>query len=399
MKMRTWSVEELNRYINRFFKTDPLIQNIYIEGEISNCKIHASGHVYFSLKDENAKVNSIMFQSDVQEISIFEEGNHVVCQAAVNLYEREGSYNLIVKTIALQGQGALYLKFLERKEYLEKEGLFEEKHKKKLPALPKRVGVVTSASGAVIQDIINVTRNRFGKGEIILYPAKVQGEGAAAEIIQGILYFNSKKNVDVIIIGRGGGSYEELFCFNDEQLAREIFASEIPIVSAVGHETDTAISDFVADVRASTPSMAAEIVFPAIEQIYYRLYQNVERLKMEMKSSMKREQGKLNEQYFFLEQYSPKQKIEREKLRNRYCMKQMLVHAKSFFLQEEQKLNGMEQNLLALNPMEILQRGYALLRKEKKIISSIKEIEENEILEFLLKDGTIRARVLTVEKN
>lgn len=397
MKVRTWTVYELNSYINRLFKSEPIIQNILLEGEISNCKIHRSGHVYFSLKDERAKVNAVMFQSDVEDTSVLEEGNHVLCRASVNLYEKEGSYNLIVRSVDYRGKGSLYPQYLELKEKLASEGLFDAKHKKKLPLLPKRVGVVTSNTGAVISDIVNVMRNRFAKGDILLYPARVQGSGAAQELIEGIEFFNREAQVDVIIVGRGGGSYEELFCFNDENLARSIFHSQIPIVSAVGHETDVTISDFVADLRASTPSMAAELVFPSKDELYFRLEQIKTSIIQDMKNRLDDRQNRLNLQLEKLYSLDPLFRLETYRQKNDHLFAQLtqIFYRKHNMRRSVLELTG--KNLLDLNPFAILERGYGLVRSEEKLITSISQVKREDLLNIILSDGSIRVRVVDTE--
>lgn len=394
MRLRTWSVQELNRYIGRLFKADPLIQTVMVEGEISNLKRHRSGHIYFSLKDQSAKVNAVMFQWDITDESVFSEGNHIVCNAAVNLYEKEGSYNLIVRSIEQRGKGELYLAYLNLKERLEKEGLFDPSHKKKLPLLPKRVGIVTSNTGAVISDIVNVMKNRFRNGDILLYPSKVQGEGAAEELREGIRYFNREKAVDVIIIGRGGGSYEELFCFNDEDLAREIYASGIPIVSAVGHETDVSISDFVADVRASTPSMAAELVFPSREALHFHLDQLQSHILTSVERTREQRRKELELLLEKLSSSSPLMNLERERRKCEQLFKEMCLLRSNRRREEEDRLDAFAQNLASLNPLNVLKRGYSLFRKEGGILTSSQEVKEGDVLEAVMSDGSFYVEVV-----
>lgn len=398
MKVRTWTVYELNSYINRLFKSEPIIQNILLEGEISNCKIHRSGHVYFSLKDEKAKVNAVMFRSDVEDTSVFEEGNHVLCRASVNLYEKEGSYNLIVRSVDYRRQGSLYLKYLELKEKLASEGLFDAKYKKELPLLPKRVGVVTSNTGAVISDIVNVMRNRFSKGDILLYPARVQGRDAVEELIEGIKFFNREAEVDVIIVGRGGGSYEELFCFNDENLARAIFHSQIPVVSAVGHETDVTISDFVADLRASTPSMAAELIFPSKDELYFRLEQLKASIFQDIQSRLDYQWNRLSLQLEKLHSLNPLSTLEDHKQKNDRLFAQLnqIFYRRHNMRRSVLELTG--KNLMDLNPFAILERGYGLVRREDRLITSVSQVEKEEFLDIVLSDGSIRVRVADIEE-
>lgn len=396
MRIRTWTVGELNRYINQLFKTDPLVQNLYLEGEISSVKIHGTGNIYFTIKDDIGKVNAIMFRSNVTDIELFQEGNQIVCQASVNLYEKEGNYNLIVKNISLKGKGILYLKFLELKETLKSEGLFDSKYKKELPLFPRRVGVITSETGAVIHDIINVSRNRFGKAEIILFPAKVQGDLAAEELMDGIDYFNQKNDVDAIILGRGGGAYEELTPFNDEKLARKIFDSQIPIISAVGHETDVTISDFVADKRASTPSMAAEILFPNIDTIYENLEQKCFELQNQYRTQFHGLDVLLRDYKEQLTRYTPGWKLQKERAKNNQYLQEMNYIFSEKMIKMYADLEKNKQQLLALNPLNVLERGYGLVKSKNRIISSTKEIKSQDMIEIQLKDGTIVAEVSEV---
>ena len=263
MKIKTLTVSEVNNYLKRIIDNDFILNNLSVKGEISNLKYHSSGHIYFSLKDEGGKINCVMFRSKAIMLKItLEEGMGVVIGGRASIYPQNGSIQLYCDTIEQEGRGELYIKFERLKEKLSKEGYFDDELKKEIPKLPSRVGIVTSPTGAAIRDIINVSRRRNSLVDLVLYPAKVQGIGAYMEVIDGIKYFNKTKSVDVIIIGRGGGSIEELWNFNEEELAKAIFKSKIPIISAVGHEVDFTISDFVSDVRAATPSQGAEIAVP-----------------------------------------------------------------------------------------------------------------------------------------
>ena len=263
MKIKTLTVSEVNNYLKRIIDNDFILNNLSVKGEISNLKYHSSGHIYFSLKDEGGKINCVMFRSKAIMLNLtLEEGMGVVIGGRASIYPQNGSIQLYCDTIEQEGRGELYIKFERLKEKLSKEGYFDEELKKEVPKFPSRVGIVTSPTGAAIRDIINVSRRRNRLVDLVLYPAKVQGIGAYKEVIDGIKYFNRTKSVDVIIIGRGGGSIEELWNFNEEELAKAIFKSKIPIISAVGHEVDFTISDFVSDVRAATPSQGAEIAIP-----------------------------------------------------------------------------------------------------------------------------------------
>ena len=263
MKLKTFTVSEVNEYINKLLRGDIILRNLNVEGEISNFKLHSSGHMYFSIKDDNSRLRCVMFRGQSRLLKFLpEEGMKVIVKGYVALYERDGQYQLYIQEMQPAGIGALYLAYEQLKEKLEREGLFYESTKKPLPFLPERIGVVTSPTGAAIRDIISVINRRNPNVEIIIYPVLVQGTESKEQIVEAIDYFNKNNYVDVIIVGRGGGSIEELWSFNEEVVARSIFSSKIPIVSAVGHETDFTIADFVADMRAATPSAAAELVIP-----------------------------------------------------------------------------------------------------------------------------------------
>ena len=262
------TVCELNNYIKDVIDNDMMLNNVYIKGEISNFKNHYSGHMYFTLKDEKSLIKCVMFKSYTGNLDFVpKDGMNVVVLGTVSVFERDGVYQIYVKGMEEDGMGALYKAYEQLKEKLQDEGLFDEKYKKKIPMLPTSIGVVTSSTGAVIRDIINVTTRRFPKVNIKLFPSQVQGKGAAQTIVKAIEYFNFEKNVDLIIVARGGGSLEDLWPFNEEVTARAIFKSEIPIISAVGHETDFTIADFVADLRAPTPSAAGELAVPSLDEV------------------------------------------------------------------------------------------------------------------------------------
>ena len=268
MKLRALDISEANSYIKRILTNDPILYNLRVKGEISNFKVHSSGNVYLSLKDEKSKLNCIIFKSNYDKSLNLDNGVKIIATGYISVYERDGAYQLYINEVEIEGIGNLYIEFNKLKEKLKNEGLFDSKYKKQIPKMPRSIGVVTSPTGAVIRDIINVTKRRFPKVDIKLYPVNVQGDKSAEDICSGIEFFNRMENVDTIIVGRGGGSLEELWSFNEEIVAREIFKSKIPIISAVGHETDFTICDFVSDMRAPTPSAAAEIATPDLSEIY-----------------------------------------------------------------------------------------------------------------------------------
>ena len=370
--------------------SDFILKNLSVKGEISNLKYHSSGHIYFSLKDEGSKINAIIFKDDALKLSFrLEEGMSIKVKGRVSIYPPSGSLQLYIKEVEEEGEGDLFIKFEKLKEKLKKEGYFDEENKKPIPLFPKRIGIITSKTGAAIRDIINVSRRRNSLVDLVLYPAQVQGENAYKTIIDGIRYFNEKKDVDVIILGRGGGSIEELWNFNEEDLAKEIFKCKIPIISAVGHETDFTISDFVADLRAATPSQGAEIAVPLEEDLYLNIKGAEEFLNKEITSLLLKEKEKVKSLEKILKLQSPKEKIvnsyiEVDNLKNR--LDNILL---SKIHIEKEKLKGINNLLMASNPISLLNKGYAIIEEDKEIIKSIKQLKNDKYIKITLKDGKV----------
>ena len=399
MKIKTLSVSEVNNYIKKILDNDFILNNLSVKGEISNLKYHTSGHIYFSLKDSNGKINCVMFKGKAYELDFkLEEGMEVVISASCSIYPMNGSLQLYCNNIRKEGLGELHIKFEELKAKLLKAGYFDEEYKKSIPLMPMRIGVVTSETGAVIKDIINVTRTRSSLVDIVLYPAQVQGEGAYKSIIKGIKYFNLKKNVDVIIIGRGGGSIEELWNFNEEELALEIFKSKVPIISAVGHEVDFTIADFVADIRASTPSQAAELAVPLESEILQRINQSKIRMEELIINRLSEEKIKINSLSKILKLNSPLNKIV-----NSYLevdgLKDRLTRTMANKVENEKlKLGSLNDMLQAYNPMNLLSKGYAIVQDNNKNVISEKEKLNKEIeINIILKDGSVKGVFNPVE--
>jgi len=399
MKIKTLSVSEVNNYIKKILDNDFILNNLSVKGEISNLKYHTSGHIYFSLKDSNGKINCVMFKGKAYELDFkLEEGMEVVISASCSIYPMNGSLQLYCNNIRKEGLGELHIKFEELKAKLLKAGYFDEEYKKAIPLMPMRIGVVTSETGAVIKDIINVTRTRSSLVDIILYPAQVQGEGAYKSIIKGIKYFNLKKNVDVIIIGRGGGSIEELWNFNEEELALEIFKSKVPIISAVGHEVDFTIADFVADIRASTPSQAAELAVPLESEILQRINQSKIRMEELIINRLSEEKIKIDSLSKILKLNSPLNKIV-----NSYLevdgLKDRLARTMANKVENEKlKLGALNDMLQAYNPMNLLSKGYAIVQDNNKNVISEQEKLNKEIeINIILKDGSVKGVFNPVE--
>ncbi|MGL4730402.1 MAG: exodeoxyribonuclease VII large subunit [Clostridium sp.] len=391
MKIKVLSVSEVNSYIKKIIDNDFILNNLSVKGEISNLKYHSSGHIYFSLKDDFGKINCVMFKSDAYNLELtLKEGMNVTIKARASIYSVNGSLQLYCTKIEDTGLGELYIKFERLKEKLKNEGMFDSKYKKKLPSNPSKIGVVTALTGAAIHDIINVT-NRRNKGvDIVLYPAKVQGKDGYKTIIDGINYFNKNKSVDLIIVGRGGGSMEELWNFNEEDLARAIFNSEIPIISAVGHEVDYTISDFVADLRAATPSQAAEIAVFDAEYLKDKLINIKTLLNKTMNSIIVRKRINLDSIKNILDLNSPKLKIMNEYTKIDILEDRLNLAAQNILNLEKSKLSSKNKLLLANNPLSILNKGYAVIRKEDKPIISKSQLSKAETIEIIFKDGRVK---------
>ncbi|NFG41799.1 exodeoxyribonuclease VII large subunit [Clostridium botulinum] len=399
MKIKTLTVSDLTNYIKKVIDNDFILNNLSVKGEISNLKFHSSGHIYFSLKDNNSKVNCVMFKSKASLLNIaLEDGMEVMIKGRASIYTATGSFQLYCDEIKKEGQGELFIKFEALKEKLSKSGYFDEKYKKKIPMYAKRIGVVTSSTGAVIRDIINVTKRRNSLVDIILYPAKVQGDGAYKEIIAGIEYFNKKKNIDLIIVGRGGGSIEELWNFNEEELAKVIFNSKLPIISAVGHEVDFTISDFVSDVRAATPSQAAEIAVPLLSDINTRIYEISKSLDYEIQKKLKDCKSRLESNERILKLHSPMSKIvnsylEIDKLKDRLYF---AIDIK--IKREKQKIESLNNLLSANNPIKVLNKGYAIIEDENNnIIKEISQLNEEKEISVSLSDGNIKGNFIPIK--
>lgn len=392
-----FKVSEITSHIKNIIEEN--IPNLYIEGEISNLTHHNSGHIYLTLKDEKSSIRCVFFRSYNQYLSFKPKtGDNVICLGKVTVYERGGNYQLNIMRMISSGKGSLDEQFEKLKQQLSEEGLFSPDHKKNIPEYPQVIGVVTSATGAAIQDIYNVISRRY-PCRILLFPATVQGPKAAAEVIEGIRYFNREKNVDTIIIGRGGGSQEDLFCFNDEQLAREIYSSEIPIISAVGHEIDFTISDFVADLRAPTPSAAAELAVPESQKIIKTLEIINHRISASIRNRLYSYRLSLSNSEHRIHQFHPEniirnyqQQLDEAKLKLDNIMEHRLEEYR-------QNLNLHKALIESMSPYNALKRGYSIIRQEQKILNSVENIDKRSKLEVLMQDGSLECSVDKVVKN
>ncbi len=394
-----FSVGQINRYVKNMFTQDFILQKIYVKGEVSNCKYHTSGHIYFSLKDETGVLSCVMFAGHRRGLAFrMKDGDRVVVGGAVDVYERDGRYQLYAKEISLEGAGALYERFLALKTELEEMGMFAEEYKQPIPAFIHRLGVVTAPTGAAVQDIRNISLRRDPYLQIILYPALVQGEGAADSIVRGI-HMLDQAEVDVIIIGRGGGSIEDLWAFNEEKVARAIFECRTPIISAVGHETDFTIADFVADLRAPTPSAAAELAVADFRQIL----QNIAGLRDRMQKAMQRraELGRAQlMQYQMRFQYlNPEAKL-RDNRQRLADLDELLRRAMKNRIAEERHMLGIYlERYRGLSPLYKLNQGYSFVSdREGNGIISTKQVHSGDLLEISVTDGVIEAEVRSSRK-
>ena len=399
MDIKPITVQELNKYIKQKIDGDEYLNSVFVKGEISNFKLHYTGHMYFTLKDENSLIKCIMFKGYTPNLKFMpKDGMKVVVFGSVSVFDRDGVYQIYCKAMREEGMGTLYEEYQKLKEKLEKEGLFEAAHKKKIPMLPKTIGVLTSSTGAVIRDIINVSTRRNPNVHIRLLPVPVQGTGAAEKIADAIEKMNAEKLADVIIIGRGGGSLEDLWPFNEEIVARAIYNSKLPIISAVGHETDFTIADFVSDLRAPTPSAAAELAVPNVGDLVYTIsiYQN--RYKVALKRRvqlMKMRYEKCMARRVFKE---PLQKIHERSIRLDMSIKLINNSIKKKMQTSKSEYIKLVSKLDALSPLKTLARGYSIAENDfGEVISSKDKVNIGDYLSIRFTDGKIKAKV--EEKN
>ena len=389
------SVSDLNLYIKEKIAEDEALNAVVVKGEISNFKAHYTGHFYFTLKDDKSLIKCIMFKSYAERINFKpKDGMKVIVFGGVSVFERDGIYQIYTKAMVEQGVGDLYAAYEKLKGDLEKEGLFDESHKKKIPLKPKIIGVLSSQTGAVIRDIINVSTRRNPNCYIRLLPVPVQGPGAAKEIVKGIETMNEKKLADIIILARGGGSLEDLWPFNEEIVARAIYNSEIPIISAVGHETDFTIADFVADLRAPTPSAAAELANPDIYELKSKINTLNERARLSLKKRLEfmkmKYQNIMNSKVF----KDPIQNMQNNYLRLDGFIKQLenaIILKKK---EAEKSFQGIVLKLDALSPLKTMVRGFSIVEKDGKIIKSSKDLKENDEISIKLIDGSKNAKIM-----
>ena len=394
-----YSVKQVNSYVKNMFSQDFMLNHIYVKGEVSNCKYHTSGHIYFSLKDESGTIACVMFASARSGLSFrMQEGQNVIVLGFVSVYERDGKYQLYAKEIILDGAGALYERFEALKKELEEMGMFAAEYKQPIPRYVKSVGIVTAPTGAAVRDIINISKRRNPYVQLILYPALVQGEGAAASIVRGIRMME-QQNVDVIIVGRGGGSMEDLWAFNEETVARAIFECTIPIISAVGHETDTLISDYVADLRAPTPSAAAELAVYELSSVQIMCEEYKRRMYQQIRQHIDFSRRQTEQMAFRLKVAHPRQKLNEQRQYLADLDSRMRIRMNSALEESRHKLAIYIEKMKGLSPLQKLNQGYAYVTdKSGRTVRSIKDTKQGEVLDVYVTDGRVRTQVMDIYK-
>lgn len=394
MTRNVYTVRQVNAYIKNMFVQDYMLNRIYVKGEVSNCKYHTSGHIYFSLKDESGTIACVMFAGQRGGLSFrMREGQQIIVLGSVNVYERSSSYQLYANEIRLDGEGILFEKFQALKQELEDMGMFASEYKQPIPTYAKRIGIVTAPTGAAIRDIMNISRRRNPYIQLILYPAQVQGEGAKESIVRGIRMLEEQK-VDVMIVGRGGGSIEDLWAFNEEEVARAIFECGVPIISAVGHETDTTIADYVADLRAPTPSAAAELaVFD-----HYQMEQSLNECQMRMRraflSSLQIEKMKWKQFETRLTYLHPKNMIREQQQRSVDCEEKLRTIMENRLNQEKHRFQICLEKMKMLSPLMKLSQGFSYVERESGgVVTCISDVQAGEKIAIYVTDGVIDASV------
>lgn len=394
MTKNVYSVGQINNYIKNMFAQDFMLHHISIRGEVSNCKYHSSGHIYFTIKDETGTMNAIMFAGNRRGLTFpMKEGDKVVVTGSVEVYERDGRYQIYARTIELDGAGNLYLKFEALKKELEEMGMFAPEYKQPIPKFAKTIGIVTAPTGAAIQDIRNISSRRNPYVQLILYPSLVQGEGAASSIVNGI-HAMERLGVDVIIVGRGGGSIEDLWAFNEEIVARAIFDCPIPVISAVGHQTDWTIADYVADLRAPTPSAAAELAVFDFRQVQEQFMTARQQLQRELVRKLSMTRNRLEQDKMRLKYLSPMNRLNENRRRTMDYEEKLTGHMQNLIRERRHTLSLLAGSLDAHSPAKKLSGGYAFVSNSEGMgLRSVCQVTKKEEVEIHLLDGKIKAKV------
>ena len=397
---KVYTVGQVNAYVKALLDGDENLAHIFVSGEISNFKAHYSGHLYMTIKDESTYIKAVMFAGNASKLRFLpENGMKVLIFGTVSLFPRDGSFQLYITDMQPDGIGALNVAFEQLKKKLEAEGLFSSEYKKSIPQFPEKIGVVTSETGAAVQDIFNVLKRRYPVAKVILRPCKVQGEGAAEDIAKAIREFNKLKAADVLIVGRGGGSIEDLWAFNEDIVARAVFDSEIPVISGVGHETDYTICDFVADLRAPTPSAAAECATPDISELKASLISSKQHLFSLLRNTISVERNKLLENNKILSKYDPVHFVIQGRRELAYLEEKLYNIAESVIKNERSALNALSGKLDALSPLGVIARGYAIVSKNDDVVTSISNLNVGDEISVVVSDGKLHARISELTEN
>lgn len=399
--MRVITVSQLNRYVKMLLQEDAALTPVYVSGEISNFVNHyKSGHLYFSLKDENALVKAVMFRTYAARLAFRPEGGmKVIVRAKASVYEKDGTFQLYVEDMQPDGVGALQIAYEQLKKRLQEEGLFDAARKKALPPFPTRIGVITSPTGAAVRDILNVLARRYPLAQVVFLPVLVQGEGAPPQLVAALERMNREKAADVLIIGRGGGSLEELWAFNDERVCRAVAASEIPVISAVGHETDFTLCDFAADLRAPTPSAAAELAVPDATELFLSLRQTQVQLTVLMRSRLEKVRTELQILHRQKALSSPTYYVEQMAMQLDFLTRSFEHSAKTALQDAHAQLSALAAKLDALSPLKVLSRGYAMARTDGgRLVTSVTDICKGDTLYMDMCDGTLVCMVQDIQK-
>lgn len=399
MLKNVYTVKQVNAYIKNMFTQDFMLNRLYVKGEVSNCKYHPSGHIYFSLKDESGTIACVMFAGQRGGLSFrMSEGQQIVVLGSVNVYERSGSYQLYAKEIRLDGDGLLYERFQMLKKELEEMGMFAPEYKKPIPSFASRIGVVTAPTGAAVRDIMNIAGRRNPYVQLILYPAQVQGEGAKESIVRGIRMLEAY-GVDVMIVGRGGGSIEDLWAFNEEEVARAIFECSVPVISAVGHETDTTIADYAADLRAPTPSAAAELAVYDYRQVQMGMQEYRLRMNRLLNQKIQVARLKLREYHTRLKYLHPRLKLQEQQQRLSEMEDRMKMLMEGKVRDARHRMALYVEVMKGLSPLQKLSHGYAYVEgRDKKAIKSIRQVRNQDRLSIYVTDGILQATVEDVKE-
>lgn len=394
-----YSVKQVNAYIKNMFTQDFMLNRIYVKGEVSNCKYHTSGHIYFSLKDESGTIACIMFAGQRAGLAFrMQEGQRVIVLGSITTYERDGKYQLYAKEVILDGAGLLYERFEALKKELEEMGMFAEEYKQPIPRFAKRIGVVTAPTGAAVRDIMNIASRRNPYVQLILYPALVQGKEAPASIVEGIRMLESK-NVDVMIVGRGGGSIEDLWAFNEEIVARAIFECSVPVISAVGHETDTTIADYVADLRAPTPSAAAELAVFEYRALEEAVYAYDMQLKKSFVRSLERQRARLSGYETRMKYLHPGNKLAQQKQLAIELEEQIREKMRQKLIRARHELAVRIESMKGVSPVRRLNQGFSYVTdQEGHAVKSIARVKVGDLLDICVTDGMVKAKVVDTMK-